>query len=472
MAGRILIADSVATNRIILKTKLSSASYDVVQAGTGHDLLQMITPERIDLVILDAGLPDYSGVELCAMLKQNPATSAVPVIIVSVFQGAAARIAALRAGAADILTKPLHEATLLARVRNLLRLRGVDDELRLPDSTASQLGFNEMAAPFLAPAQVLLVSAGVGSLAGWRKTLSVEKAFKTKVLGQGQVLEAIGKQGLRPDVVILPAQSGSAQAGSAQADAARDGLTLLAELRARPESRHAAIIVFHDGVDQNTAVSALDMGANDVINADAPGEEFLLRVNAQLDRKRQADRLRHTLADGLRLAVTDPLTGLFNRRYALPHLARIAERSRATGEPFAVMVLDLDRFKRINDSYGHLAGDLVLQEVARRLKSNLRSVDLVSRIGREEFLIVMPDTDLASARVAAERLRRATQGAPIRISPKVGDITVTANIGVSLGGLDNCHPTSAQSVVENADQALLGAKSQGRNQVTFGKTAA
>ena len=467
MAGRILIADSVATNRIILKTKLSSASYDVVQAATGRELLEMITPERIDLVILDAGLPDFSGVELCAMLKQNPATSAVPVIIVSVFHGAAARIAALRAGAADILTKPLHEATLLARVRNLLRLRGMDDELRLRESTASQLGFNERAVPFLAPAQVLLVSAGVGSLAGWRKTLANAKAFQTKVLGQGQALDAIGKQGLRPDLVILPARSGAAQAG-----AAHDGLTLLAEMRARPETRHAAIIVFHDRADQNTAVSALDMGANDVINADAPGEEFLLRVKAQLERKRQADRLRHTLADGLRLAVTDPLTGLFNRRYALPHLARIAERSRATGEPFAVMVLDLDRFKRINDSYGHLAGDLVLQEVARRLKSNLRSVDLVSRIGGEEFLIVMPDTDLASARVAAERLRRVTQGAPIRISPKVKDIVVTASIGVSLGGLDNSHPSSAQAVVENADQALLGAKLHGRNQVAFGKSAA
>ena len=319
-----------------------------------------------------------------------------------------------------------------------------------------------MASPFLRPAQVLLVTGGSGSLKRWRQTLAVKKSFQTKVLGHGRVLEAIGRDRLRPDVVVLPAETG----------ADHNGLTLLAELRSRPETRHAAIILFHAPQDQNTAMSALDMGANDVMNADAPAEEFLLRVSAQLDRKRKADRLRNTLADGLRLAVTDPLTGLFNRRYALPHLARIAERARQTGDPFAVMVLDLDRFKRINDNYGHRAGDLVLKEVARRLKANLRSVDLVSRIGGEEFLIVMPDTDLASARIAAERLRRVTQAKPIRISREVGDIVVTASIGVSLGGLDERHLSSAQMVVENADQALLGAKSQGRNQVTFGNLAA
>ena len=462
MAGRILIVDNIATNRIILKIKLSTASYEVVQAESGRELLQKIVRERIDLVIVDADLADIDSVTLCQRLKNDPATAAIPVIIVSADPSATARIAALRAGAADILTKPLHDAPLLARVRNLLRLRAIDEELNMRESTASQLGFGEKSAPFLRPVQVLLVNGARGAPKRWRQALAGQKSFQTTVLGHDHVLEAIGKATLKPDVVILPAGS----------SAPLDSLTLLAELRSRPETRHAAIIVFHDGQDQNTAMSALDMGASDVMNADAPGEEFMLRVVAQSERKRKADQLRNTLADGLRLAVTDPLTGLFNRRYALPHLARIAERSRETGVPFAVMVLDLDRFKRINDTYGHTAGDLVLQEVARRLKANLRSVDLVSRIGGEEFLIVLPDTDLASARIAAERLRRVTQAAPIRISREVGDIVVTASIGVSLGGLDGAHVSSAQTVVENADQALLGAKSQGRNQVTFGKSAA
>ena len=462
MAGRILIADNIATNRIILKIKLLSASYDVVQAESGHELLQKIADERIDLVIVDADLADIDSVTLCKRLKDDPATASIPVIIVSVDPSGGARLAALRAGAADLLSKPLRDAPLLARVRNLLRLRAIDEELRLRESTAKQLGFNEKAAPFLRPVRVLLVNGACGSPKRWRKTLAVEKSFQTTVLGHDQVLEAIGKARLRPDVVILPAGS----------SAARDSMTLLAELRSRPETRHAAIIVFHDGQDRNTAMSALDMGASDVMNADAPGEEFLLRVAAQVERKRKADQLRNTQADGLRLAVTDPLTGLFNRRYALPHLARIAERSRKSGVPFAVMVLDLDRFKRINDTYGHRAGDLVLKEVARRLKANLRSVDLVSRIGGEEFLIVLPDTDLVSARIAAERLRRVTQAAPIRILRQIGDIVVTASIGVSLGGLDGRHLSSVQTVVENADQALLGAKSHGRNQVTFGKSAA
>ena len=172
------------------------------------------------------------------------------------------------------------------------------------------------------------------------------------------------------------------------------------------------------------------------------------------------------------MAMTDPLTGLFNRRYAMPHMSRILEKSIVTGTPFAVMVLDLDHFKQINDSHGHSVGDQVLVEIAKRLKANVRNVDLLARVGGEEFLVVLPDTDIESAKIAAERLRRVTEEAPVYISKNVKPIAVTTSIGVSIGGLDGPAPVAVETMVDRADQALMGAKTTGRNQVIFEHSAA
>ena len=283
-----------------------------------------------------------------------------------------------------------------------------------------------------------------------------------QVLAYNRVLEAIAQGKAYPDVIVLPMA----------ADRAKSALTLVAELRSRAETRHCAIIAAVAPENGQSGVSALDIGANDLMETDSLPAEAALRITNQIARKQNADRLRMAMESGMRLAVTDPLTGLYNRRYAVPHTAKIAARARETGQPFAVMVLDLDRFKKINDTYGHSAGDIVLQEVARRLRSNLRSVDLICRIGGEEFLVVMPDTDRNAARAAAERLRRVTEAQPVSIAAHKPEIPVTLSIGVSIGGLEGQDSTPVENIVDRADQALLGAKSHGRNQVIFRQNAA
>ncbi len=145
----------------------------------------------------------------------------------------------------------------------------------------------------------------------------------------------------------------------------------------------------------------------------------------------------------------------------MPHLSRLAEHAADTGRPFAVMVLDLDRFKAVNDTFGHAAGDAVLTEVARRLQDNLRTVDLVARIGGEEFLVAMPDTDLSEAQMAAERLCRIVARSPV-IVPDGLAIEVTISIGLAMGGR---READLNRLIARADEALLGSKSGGRNQV-------
>lgn len=462
MTGRILIADDVATNRIIMKVKLAAACYRVEQADSGAAVLAALSDDLPDLLILDVDLPDIDGITVCRKIREDPATTDIPVIMVSARLDAETRLAALRAGAEEFLPKPLDEMILLARVRNLIRSRALGEELKLREGTARKLGFAEAPSTFARAERVVLVGRRPDIALRWCRGIEGKVSANIEIMPYEQLLDTLGKARSRPDLLVIP--SGLKSGAS--------GLILLAELRSRAETRHSAILVVHEDGDLFSAIAALDMGADDVLPATCTATEMALRIRRQLDRKAQADRLRATVEDGLKLAMTDPLTGLFNRRYALPHLSRIAARSITDDRPFAVMVLDIDHFKLVNDQHGHAAGDAVLQEVAQRIKDNLRSVDLVARFGGEEFLVAMPDTDLASARIAAERLRAVIEDTPVALPGSDGRVTVTLSIGVAIGGEPDEATENVERLVDCADKALLWAKSGGRNQVTFGQTAA
>lgn len=459
MGGKILIVDDVATNRIVLKVKLASAFYETVQASGGVEALNLARQMRPDLVLLDVELPDMSGIEVCEQLKADPATRDIPVVMITAFHDMARKMEALQAGAEEVFWKPLDEMVLLARLRSLLRARETAEQLGLRDGTYRELGFAEAAQPFGDQALVGLVAGRMETALAWKRDLQPLLSDRILVLDREAALGDFAN-GKVPDVFVVAA------------DLARpgDGLRLMSELRSRAGTRYSAVCVMLPAEARETAAVALDLGASDLIEAQADPAEMALRIRTQIARKRQSDRLRNSLADGLRLAMTDPLTGLHNRRYALPHLARIAERAATAGRQFAVMVLDLDRFKSINDSFGHAAGDAVLIEVAARLKSNLRAVDLIARIGGEEFLIALPDTTLEAAQATAERLRRVVGDRPVPLQKGNGSVAVTLSIGLALGA-DPAAGT-VEDLIGLADRALLGSKADGRNQVKVGRSAA
>lgn len=461
MGGKILIADDVATNRIVLKVKLAAAFYETFQASSGAETLEKARANHPDLILLDVELPDLDGIEVCQRLKADPQTRDIPVVMVTAFRDMARKIEALEAGADEVFWKPLDEVVLLARLRSLLRARETARELGLRQDTCRELGFAEPVAAFTPQALVGLVSQDPATRDRWSRELQPHVGARLVTLDPDQAM-TIAEQHLAPDVFVLgvdPAQPGG-------------GLRLMSELRSRQLTRHAAICVVLPAGARDLSAMALDLGASDLIEADADPSEMALRIRIQLSRKRQADGLRESLQDRLRLAMTDPLTGLYNRRYAMAHLARMAEHATQTGRSFAVMILDLDRFKSVNDTYGHAAGDSVLIEVAARLSAHLRPVDLLARIGGEEFLVALPDATLADARLAAERLRRAVAETPISLAQGRGAIAVTSSIGLALGNTAASAGLTVADLIHSADMALLGAKYDGRNQVMVGQTAA
>jgi two-component system, cell cycle response regulator len=455
MTGRILIVDDVATNRIVLKVKLEAVFYTALLAANGAQALQMAATEQPDLILLDLTLPDMTGSDVLRQLRDTPTTASIPVIILSATHDATARMDALAAGADDFLTKPLANEVLMARLRNLMRQHSSVDSYDLPPEGHMMAGLAEPPGMFGQPARIGLISDRPEQALRWRRELPVVFPGIYTVLTLEQTLSETGTDG--QDIYLIDTDL----AGGTGA------LHLVSDLRSRGPSRHAAICLMGQAINPDRTAMAYDIGTNDVILTTVAAQEIGLRLQTLLTRKRAADRARASVSDGLRMAMIDPLTGLYNRRYALPHLSRVADAAAEDDSVYAVMVVDLDRFKLVNDHYGHATGDQVLVDIAQRLSINLRAGDMIARIGGEEFLAVLPNTTHHEARLVAERLCKRIKETPVYLDDG-RSVPVTISIGLAFKGVAG----SVADIIDAADQALLRSKSAGRDRVTISLSAA
>jgi two-component system cell cycle response regulator len=459
--GKILIIDGISTNRIVLKVKLTAAFYHVMQAGSMTEALDLIRIDKPDLVVTALNLPDGTAAELCNQLRSLHPGAAVPVLAIASCGNRAARINALRAGAFDVMDKPVNETLLLGRVRNMIRAHNKIAEWAFRDDTSCALGLAEAPAEFVRPGGISFIGLEAGPLQGWvRQVLPHLRARYCVTLLRDAMASMHSKA--PPDALVLALPD--------TREHTEDYLRFISALRASAETRDIALLVIQSTPDPLRATSALDMGADDVMTGGFDAEELALRMQVLLRRKSQVARMLQSVRTGLREVVSDPLTCLYNRRYAMPYMARMIDQSARMRTPFAVILADMDHFKRINDEYGHASGDAVLEETARRLREAVRGTDMVARMGGEEFLIAMPDTDAATARHIANRLCTAIGGTPFKIPGARVPVSVTVSLGLALGSLAmqmdvRTHET-VDSVIDRADKALYVAKIEGRNRVT------
>ncbi len=455
MTGRILVVDDVATNRIVMKVKLSAACYTVLQADCGEAALRIARAEKPDLILLDVMMPDLSGVAVCERLKADPETADIPVILVTALLDQSSKMTGLELGADDYLCKPVDEVTLLARVRSLLRAHETQRELKARESSCECLGLAEAMAEYQAESSVALIAPTPQEGVTWKRALDQLGHHTIQLMSREDVLQDLSPAETA-DLYVIPADLGKANGG----------LRLLSDLRSRPNTRHSAAVVILPEGDSERGAVALDLGAADILYDPFDPEELVLRIKTQMRRKQQSDRLRASVRKGLELAVRDSLTGLHNRRFAQGQLNRFLANP---GRGVAVMMLDLDHFKRVNDRFGHAAGDKVLAVVAERLRSHIRTSDLVARLGGEEFLVALRDTDCETALKCAERLRQAVGSVPIHVNGNDLPVRVTLSVGMAIATSNSDTP---QALLERADRALYGSKSDGRNVVTFSASAA
>ncbi len=444
MTARVLVVDDIPANLRLLEAKLRAEYFEVALAASGPEALAMTAAWAPDIVLLDVMMPGMDGYEVCRRLKSQPSTGHIPVVMVTALTEQSERVRGLEAGADDFISKPVDTALLFARLRALLRMKQVLDAWRVRAETARELGFDAPPAPNEAFAGARLMLAGGSPDEARAVAVAVAADGMTIDHAPDEASAWDSLQDARHDLAVLclPLAGG-------------DALRLASRLRAHGDIRELPLLLLA-GEDQRQAVlRAFDLGASDHVMRPVDPPELRARVRNQLRRRQYQDLLRRSLDRSLELAVTDSLTGLRNRRYVQRHLDSLLR----TGSAATVLLIDVDRFKALNDRHGHAAGDVALKEVASRLREHLRAVDVVARYGGEEFLVVMAGAEEAEAAAVAERLRAAVADTPVM----AGSLALTTT--VSVGFATTRGPTQVEALIGVADAALYRAKDAGRNRI-------
>ena len=399
MTARVLVVDDVQSNRKLLKTRLSLEYFEVLTATNGPEAIAICERSECDIVLLDVRMPGMDGFEVCRRLRSAPATAHLPIVLLTAFDRPADRVRGLESGADDFLTKPVDEIALIARVRSLTRLKFSIDELRARAAHSGEPGASAtteiLKVDPLERGRLLLVDEQrnsreriQGALNPYRDVILADDPFEAP---------AIARKALT-DLMIVSLGSG-----------AFDGLRLCSQARSHERTRNLPILVVADADDRPKVLRGLELGVNDYLTRPIDRNELLARVSTNIRQKLYADRLRKSVQQSIEMALYDPLTGLNNRRSFERRLPSMIETARLRSAALTMMVLDIDHFKRVNDTYGHDVGDLVLKGFGAGLEETVRGGDLVCRLGGEEFVVVMPSADIDQAARMAERLRTSTE---------------------------------------------------------------
>ena len=452
MTARILVVDDIPANLKLLEARLVAEYFDVLTAENGPQALAVCDGTPVDVILLDIMMPGMDGFEVCERLKSNPKTSHIPVVIVTALDQPADRVRGLKAGADDFLTKPVNDLQLISRVKSLVRLKMLSDELRIRSETAREIMIEDMHRTgerrLEEPAQVLVVDGRAASQERLIKALKPIAEVNAMSDPQAAVFEAAEHPF---DLVIVNANFED-----------YDPLRLCSQLRSLERCRFIPVLLIVDEGAEPMVVRALDLGVNDYIVRPIDSNELVARALTQIRRKRYNDRLRNSVKQSIELAVTDALTGLHNRRYLDSHLKTLFDRARQRDRDLTVCITDIDRFKSVNDTYGHDVGDEILREFAARVRSTVRGADLACRFGGEEFVVVMPDTSAQTAATVAERLRAIVEDKPFALPDGTGSLKITASIGLATISASTATP---EQLMKQADTALYQAKNTGRNRV-------
>ncbi|MDB5585889.1 MAG: PleD family two-component system response regulator [Devosia sp.] len=452
MTARVLIVDDIPTNVRLLEARLTAEYYEVVTASSGPQALEICNNSDVDIVLLDVMMPDMDGFEVCRRMKANPKTHHVPVLMITALDQPSDRVKGLEVGADDFLTKPVDDMQLMARVKSLVRLKSLTDELRARALTGQQIAIED----------AMRVMDQITTTGGSILIIDTDARHAERIKGY------LGDH--KVDVLTQPADA-VFQVTGAQYELALvsmalddfDPLRVCSQIRTLEHTRTLPIILMADEGDKPRVVRALDLGVNDFISRPVERNELAARVRTQIRRQRYALELRQSVSNTMALAVTDDMTGLYNRRYFDRHLGVMLGKAQAQERDMAVMLLDIDHFKSVNDTHGHDIGDAVLKEFSLRLKRNIRGVDLACRFGGEEFVVLMPDTDFGQAEAVAERVREAVADRGFEVGT-ARPLTVTVSVGVTL---QESLADTPETLIKRADVALYRAKREGRNRVVF-----
>ena len=447
---RILIVDDDVLNVKLLAAQLSSKGYHVITACDGKEALQQVHNCRPDLILLDIMMPGMDGYEVTAHLKAEDDTKDIPIILVTALTGEDEKKKGLEAGADEFINKPINYPELEARVFSLLRLKEYQEQLGtrrrserlmvkdLPDT----LGKNEQDG---ALPTILVVEDDMDSARILSNYLLLMPCNVEMVKSGEDALRIMSSKKI--DIIILDIML-----------PAMDGFEVCRIIKSSEETFPVQIVMITSLADTSSKLQGIEAGTDDFLVKPVNRNEFCARIKSLIKKKAYLDQLRARVDTALYAAITDKLTGVYNHGYLKHFLDLEYKRSKRHKHNLALLMIDVDNFKAVNDRYGHQCGDQCLKRIARILRENLREIDLVARYGGEEFAVVLPYADIAMAGKIAKRLLRAV--ADFSEIDAVPQVRMTVSIGISLCPEDTDSP---DGLIKTADLALYTAKKRGKN---------
>jgi two-component system cell cycle response regulator len=448
----ILVVDDEEDIRVNLEAALSAEGYKTVLAASGADALRLAKSMAPDVLLLDIMMPDMDGYELCRKLKADGSTKGAMIVFASALRKTQNKVDGLDMGADDYVTKPFNMPELLAKLRALFRARDHNRQLE------RLVGFSRAVNALEIEAIASAVMEGIPRLLRAQK-FSVfiidweQSAFRLLAHNHGA--------GEMDDLLIPMTTS------PLMLETVKSGAEIV--VGNFPSSKYSAGVraraKYGDG---HALCSPVGLGTEvfGVLNLNGNANGFFDKLDLNIVRL-VSETLAASLGNHLRhgeinrLAITDGLTHLFNHRYFQERLSQEFERAKRFSQDLSLILMDIDFFKRINDTHGHPVGDVILKAVAARISAHLRKIDLIARYGGEEFAMILPQTKIELAMEVAERIREDMASNPIETDK--GSLTVTISMGVcdtSVNGV-----ARAADLIRKADEALYAAKKDGRNKV-------
>jgi two-component system, cell cycle response regulator len=445
--GRILVVDDEPRNVKLLAAYLKADGYESVCAYNGAQALQLAKSGAPDVILLDVMMPDMDGYEVTRALKLDKITSQTPIVLVTSLDGSQNRTKGLNVGADEFLTKPVNRSELIARVRALHRMKKLNEELQNRQNIVASISAAESSS-VEASNLILVIEDDVKLCRKIKKVLELSDLRCLVSTNSAEARHLLNTES--PDLILLDRILPDG-----------DGINFMMDIKRIHKLRDVPVIIITALSELAPKISGIESGADDYLIKPIEHSELLARIRAGLRRYNATKKLRLALQQAQSGTVTDKLTGVRNRYYLDADLSyRVAQANRQKNRGFSILMIDIDHFKVINDSHGHLAGDRVLCKVAAQLLQDARAADIVTRFGGEEFCIILPETDITEAIKIANRMREGIEQTTI---DGIDKITLTVSIGVTEYTTGD---KEAIQLLARADMALYTSKDAGRNTVS------
>lgn len=431
----ILAVDDHPHNLQFLGKLLESNGYEVVLATSGKQALDYLSESTPDLILMDIMMPEMDGITVCRQLKKNPLFNLTPVIFLTAKTESEDIVRGFQAGAADYLTKPFHVEELLIRVKTHIELKR---------SRIKQIQLKEKVEVHKNRLEHIIEGTNAGT---WEWNIETEETIFNERWANiaGYTLKELDLKKIDDWMDLIHP----------------DDLPVFQEKLQLHFNGESDYYEFESRIKHKNGQWIWVMDRGKVIDWNSEGKPLsMFGIHMDIDERKHYEKKLQEIA------TKDPLTNIFNRRHLFERLQALVDKYNRDKNIFSLAILDIDHFKRINDTYGHPAGDFILKEFARILGENIRPYDLLGRYGGEEFILVFIDMDKKSSSVTVQRILDFIREQKFQFEGK--DIQYTFSCGISdLSEFDNGQGT-IKDLISHADQRLYQAKESGRNQIITG----